>query len=61
MNDITDPVENDDLSSQDLITYDPENVIEIKEVPGNGGKRKRSCKNFHPLAQQSILFLLWKI
>ncbi len=46
MNDITVPVENDDFSSQDLIIYDPENVIEIKEVPGNGRKRKRSCKKF---------------
>ena len=30
MNDITDPTENDDLSSQDLINYDQENIIEIK-------------------------------
>ena len=46
MNNITDPAENEDFSSQDLINYDPENIIEIKEVPGNGGKRKGSYKKF---------------
>ena len=46
MNDITDPVENDVFSSQDLIIYDPEHKIEIREVPGNWEKRKRSCKKF---------------
>ena len=30
MNDITDPVENDVFSSQDLIIYDPEHKIEIR-------------------------------
>ncbi len=28
MNDITDPVENDYCYRQDLINYDPENIIE---------------------------------
>ena len=30
MDDITDPVENDVFSSQDLIIYDPEHKIEIR-------------------------------
>ena len=38
---IHDPVENDDFSSQDLINYDPVNIIEIKEVPCNMGEKKK--------------------
>ena len=40
MNNITDPAENEDFSSQDLINYDPVNLIEIKGVPDNGEKKK---------------------